>query len=95
MQKCENCKSQFSWHKIYKSLWWGYKPINCNECGMAHKITTSGRFVFVSLTILPAMIFGNFLSPFNNFFATFGIALFILLLGSLLLPFFVTFKKSL
>ncbi|RKL65556.1 hypothetical protein CR203_20370 [Salipaludibacillus neizhouensis] len=95
MQKCENCKAQFSWSKIYKSFWWNYKPIKCSECGTIHKITIAGRFIFVSLTILPMLIFGNFLSPFSNIIVTLGIAIFILIIGSLFPPFLVTYKESL
>ncbi|WP_420842532.1 TIGR04104 family putative zinc finger protein [Halalkalibacter alkaliphilus] len=95
MQRCEKCDELFSWNKIYKSFWWNYQPIKCNQCETTHKITLTGRFTFVSLTIIPMMIFGHFLSPFNNFFVTVGIGLCILFLGSLLAPFFVTFRKSL
>lgn len=94
VQKCQNCNAQFSWGKIYKSFWWNYKPIKCNECGTTHKITVFGRIAFVSLTILPMIIFGNFLSPFVNVLVTLGIALFILFIGSLLTPFIVTYKKA-
>ncbi|WP_176446606.1 TIGR04104 family putative zinc finger protein [Lentibacillus sp. CBA3610] len=93
MQKCENCNAAFSWSEIYKSLWAGYKPIKCNECGTGHKITISGRIIFVSLTTLSMVIFGLFLSPFRSILVTIGIALFILIIGSLLTPFFVTYKK--
>ncbi|MUK87878.1 hypothetical protein GMD78_05625 [Ornithinibacillus sp. L9] len=94
MQKCKNCNEQFSWTKIYHSLWWNYKPIHCNQCGATHKVTIPSRFIFVSLTILPMVIFANFLSPFNNPFGTIGIALFILVIGSMLTPFCVRYKKS-
>ncbi|WP_171038264.1 TIGR04104 family putative zinc finger protein [Aquibacillus sediminis] len=95
MQKCEKCYAQFSWSQIYKSFWWNYKPIKCNECGTTHKITIPGRFTFVSFTILPMLIFGNFLSPFNNILLTLSIAFFIFIIGTLLPPFFVTYKDSL
>ncbi|WP_432355730.1 TIGR04104 family putative zinc finger protein [Sporosarcina sp. A2] len=95
IQKCQNCNAQFSWRKIYKSCWWNYKPIKCNECGTTHKITFPGRIIFVSSTILPMIIFGNLISLFRNLPATLVIALFILFIGSLLTPFFVTYKKIL
>ncbi|WP_422122322.1 TIGR04104 family putative zinc finger protein [Planococcus sp. X10-3] len=95
IQKCQNCNAQFSWSKIYKSFWWGYKPIKCSECGTVQKITIPGRITFVSLTILPMLIFANFLSPFNNFIATLATGILILIIGSLLTPFCVTYKKSL
>lgn len=95
LQKCKNCNEQFSWNKIYKSLWLNYKPIKCSECKTTHKITILGRFTFVSLTILPMLIFGYFLPPFGNILATLGIGISILILGSLLAPFFITYKASL
>jgi hypothetical protein len=55
-------------------------------------ITIPGRFIFVSFTILPMLIFGDFLSPFSNILVTLGIALIIFIIGSLLTPFFVTYK---
>ncbi|WP_427138832.1 TIGR04104 family putative zinc finger protein [Psychrobacillus psychrodurans] len=95
MQKCEKCNTHFSWSKIYESFWLNYKPINCNECDTTHKITTPSRIIFVSLTIFPMLSFGYFLSPFSNGLVTLGIAIFILLIGSLLAPFLVTYKESL
>ncbi|MGM8365183.1 TIGR04104 family putative zinc finger protein [Virgibacillus sp. W0181] len=94
IQKCQNCNAQFSWSKIYKSFLWTYKPIKCSECGTIHKITIPGRIIFVSLTIVPMLIFANFLSPFSNLIATLTIGILILIIGSLLTPFFVTYKKS-
>ncbi|MYL57587.1 hypothetical protein GLW20_08720 [Virgibacillus halodenitrificans] len=92
LQKCQNCKAQFSWNKIYKSFWWNYKPIECDNCGTKHKITIPGRFIFVSLTILPMLIFMNLLSPFSKIFPTIGIGLIICFIGSLLTPYLVRFK---
>ncbi|WP_164667242.1 TIGR04104 family putative zinc finger protein [Virgibacillus doumboii] len=83
----------FNWIEIYKSfLHIEYKPIVCDNCGTKHQITNSGRWTFVSLTILPAMLFFNFLSPFNNIFATLSAGLSILMFGSLFIPLFVRFK---
>lgn len=94
MQKCGKCNAHFSWRKIYKSLWWNYNPIKCNECDTTHKITMPSRLIFVSLTIFPMLSFGFFLSPFSNGVVTLGIAIFILIIGSMLAPFLVTYKKS-
>lgn len=95
MQKCEKCNAHFSWSEIYKSCWQNYKPIKCNECDTTHKTTVQGRLIFVFFTILPMLIFGYFLSPFSNLLVTLGIAFFICIIGSLLAPFLVTYKKSL
>ncbi|WP_442857108.1 TIGR04104 family putative zinc finger protein [Bacillus sp. FJAT-45037] len=95
LQKCENCNEQFSWSKIYKSFWWAYKPINCDKCGKEHRITIIGRFTFTFLTIVPMLIFGNFLSPFSNFFMTLTIGFAILMIGSLFAPYFVKYTRVL
>ncbi|WP_438318955.1 TIGR04104 family putative zinc finger protein [Sporosarcina sp. FA9] len=93
IQKCQNCNRSFSWREIYNSfLGWIYKPIECDNCGAKHKITIPGRFIFVSLTILPMLTFVNYLSPFTNFTATLGVGLVLLLIGTLLTPYFVRFK---
>src|SRR5690625_1516882 len=94
IQKCQNSNAQFSWNKIYKSFWWNYKPIKCNECSTLHKLIIPGRIIFVSLTILSMLTFCNFFSSFRNPLVTIVIALFILIIGSLLTPFFVTYKKT-
>ena len=94
MQKCEKCKTQFSWNQVYKSIWWNYKPIKCNNCEAKHKIKISGRFAFVSLTIVPMLIFSHFLSPFNNVFSTIGTGFCIIFIGSLLAPFIVKYRSS-
>ncbi|WP_081727586.1 TIGR04104 family putative zinc finger protein [Halalkalibacter wakoensis] len=94
MQTCENCNTPFSWGKIYGSFLWNYQPITCKECQTIHKITISSRFVFVSFTILPMLIFGHFLSPFHNILLTLGVAILICIVGSLLAPYFVTYKRK-
>ncbi|MHA7136639.1 TIGR04104 family putative zinc finger protein [Rossellomorea arthrocnemi] len=93
MQKCDHCNTPFSWSEIYKSFIWTYKPIECNNCGTEHRITILGRVSFVFCTIVPSLIFLNFLSPFDNFILTFVIGISILLGGSLLTPFFVKYKS--
>lgn len=93
MQKCKNCNMQFSWVNIYKSFWWGYKPIECETCNTEHRITVLGRIIFVSLTILPMLVFGYFFSPFYHAFATMGVGIAILIIGSLFTPYMVKYKK--
>lgn len=98
LQKCGKCTAKFSWSKIYKSFWWTYKPIECNECGTIHKITMPGRIIFTSLTTIPMLLVGHLLINYYNIyniFMTIGIALFVGMIGSLFTPFFVTYKKFL
>ncbi|WP_226529516.1 TIGR04104 family putative zinc finger protein [Metabacillus niabensis] len=95
VQQCKKCNVPFSWNNIYRSFWgWVYKPIICENCGMKHRITVSGRFIVTLLTILPMLIFVNFLSPFNNVLLTFSIGVFLAFIGSLLTPFLVRFKGA-
>ncbi|ATP40896.1 hypothetical protein CSE16_13030 [Solibacillus sp. R5-41] len=94
MQKCEKCNAHFRWSEISNSCWRNYKPIKCNECDTTHKITVPGRLIFVSFTILPMLILAYTLPPYSNGFVILGIAIFIFIIGSLLAPFFVTYKKS-
>ncbi|WP_396653119.1 hypothetical protein [Metabacillus arenae] len=56
-------------------------------------MTVLGRLIFVSLTILPMLVFGNFFTPFDNAFATIGLGIAILIIGSLFAPYFVKYKK--
>lgn len=93
MQKCKNCNTEFSWGSIYKSLCLGYKPIECEKCNEEHIITVLGRFIFVSLTIIPMLVFGHFLSPFDNGFQTIAVSIAILIIGSLFTPYLVKFKE--
>ncbi|KMY50008.1 TIGR04104 family putative zinc finger protein [Peribacillus loiseleuriae] len=95
MQKCENCNSPFSWSKIFKSFWWTYKPIECDNCGTKHKITIFGRFTFVAMSILPIWIFPFFLSPFDNIFGMPDIGVLIGLIGFLFTPYVVQYEEVL
>ncbi|WP_456270968.1 TIGR04104 family putative zinc finger protein [Bacillus sp. AK031] len=93
MQNCEQCNNQFSWGSIYRSLWgWMYKPIKCEKCGSLHNITLRGRFASTFLTVVPMLLFVNLFSPFNNITVSVAAGLSIAFLGSLLTPYFVTYK---
>lgn len=92
MQKCDHCHTPFSWSEIYQSFVWTYNAIECRNCGTEHGITFLGRLSFVFCTIVPALIFLIFLSPFDNVILTFVIGMSILLGGSLLTPFFVKYR---
>lgn len=95
LQKCNKCNAPFSWSELYKIIVRSSKPFKCNNCETEHSITVSGRFTFVFLTLVPAMIFMNFLSPFDNYILTLVIGIFILSVGSLLAPYFVKYKGRL
>jgi CXXC-20-CXXC protein len=93
LQKCGKCTEQFSWGRIYRSLWgWMYKPIKCKACGSEHQITIRGRFANTFLTVVPMLLFVNLLSPFDNIIVSIAAGLSIAFMGSLLTPYLVTFK---
>ncbi|WP_082667733.1 TIGR04104 family putative zinc finger protein [Oceanobacillus picturae] len=93
LQRCDKCNAPFSWTEILKSLWWNYRPIHCEKCGAEHKIKFSSRLTFVLLTILPMFFVGYFLAPLHNIMLTFGGAFFVLLTGSFIAPFLVTYRE--
>src|SRR5690625_395910 len=95
MQRCRNCNKQFGWSKIYKSfLGWIYKPVECDNSNAEHKITFPGRVIFVSLTILPMLLFVNYLLPFKKYFSTLSVGFTIFMLGSLLVVCLCRFKVA-
>ncbi|WP_043931846.1 TIGR04104 family putative zinc finger protein [Bacillus sp. EB01] len=94
MQKCENCKSPFSWRKIYKSLSWFYKPIECDNCGTKHKITMFSRSTVAAISTLPIFIVFHFLSPSNNGYVNIGIGAIISIVGVMLAPYIVRYKEN-
>lgn len=53
IQRCENCGTKFNYIDLQKSLWSGYKPINCRDCLAKHNLKMPYRFVFVIPTVLP------------------------------------------
>ncbi|WP_396334487.1 TIGR04104 family putative zinc finger protein [Alkalihalobacillus sp. MEB130] len=92
MQQCEKCETPFTWRHIFSSSLWGYRPIHCRQCDLEHKITIWGRFTFVFLTLVPFYLFTMFLSPFTTFFYTFSIGVIILIIGSVVTPYFLKYK---
>ncbi|MCA1054126.1 hypothetical protein LCM10_03935 [Rossellomorea aquimaris] len=93
MQRCINCKTEFKWKEIYRYLWGHlFNPIKCESCGEDHYITVKGRLTNSMLVILPMLLFGQFLSPFNHMLLSLGFGISVGLIGSLLTPFLVTFK---
>ncbi|ALC85334.1 hypothetical protein AM499_05535 [Bacillus sp. FJAT-22090] len=92
MQKCNNCNHPLKWGKIYNSVMWFYKSIQCEKCGTDYKISFPSRLIGVFLT-LPIPIFGLILSPFDNDFVNILIGICISFTGSLLIPFLVKYKN--
>ncbi|WP_108588114.1 TIGR04104 family putative zinc finger protein [Paenisporosarcina sp. OV554] len=93
MQKCNNCNLPFKWSVIYKSAMWLYKPIQCEKCGTDYKISFPSRYIVSFLTVLPILIFGLILSPFDNEFINILIGLCISFTGSFFIPYLVKYKN--
>ncbi|WP_445678022.1 TIGR04104 family putative zinc finger protein [Psychrobacillus sp. FSL K6-1464] len=93
MQKCNNCNFPFKWGKIYNSIMWFYKPIQCEQCGTAHTISFSSRFL-ASFMVLPIPIFGLILSPSENEYINVLIGICISLACSLLIPYFAKYENN-
>ena len=92
LQKCDNCNAQFKWSEIYNSLFVGYRPIQCSQCGTKHKIASSTLLVSF-LLVFPWLIFNLFLSNFTVFFRI-VIDIIIVVFISLILPFFVKYTSD-
>lgn len=90
---CENCKSAFSWKQLAKSLLHNYQDITCENCRMIHVIDFSSRFIFIGLGLLPALAFATWWSPFNSSILEIIISLVILVIGFLMTPYFIRYKK--
>ena len=53
VQKCINCGTQFRYKSVQKSIWAGYKPIICFNCGAIHEFRFVYRLVVSVLIVLP------------------------------------------
>ena len=53
VQKCISCDTQFRYKSIQKSIWSGYKPIICFNCGAIHEFKFIYRLVVSVLIVLP------------------------------------------
>ncbi|WP_198153463.1 TIGR04104 family putative zinc finger protein [Thalassobacillus sp. C254] len=74
MLKCTHCNASFKWSKTLKGNWM-FSTIQCNKCGKKSKITYFSRLIIVALTVVPLLIFGLFLSPFENVLITIIVAI--------------------
>lgn len=56
IQKCEGCKTPFSWRQIFSSLWFAFKPVTCRNCGVEHKVANTSRLLAVLLLLVPVIV---------------------------------------
>ncbi|MCA0970809.1 hypothetical protein LCM20_09425 [Halobacillus litoralis] len=91
MASCECCKTEFSWSGLLRRNFL-YAELECKNCGCVHKITWPSRFAVTSLSVVPMLIFGLTLTPFENTLTTMGIGLIVFTLGMLITPVAVNYK---
>ena len=58
MQHCQNCDRKFTFGELFKSLWLGYKPLQCPNCKTTYEHTSKNR-VLCGLSIGLATIIGG------------------------------------
>lgn len=59
MQKCKICNKEFSWSRIFKSIWNGYKPVECIDCKTKHYIYFVSR-ILIALSIPFPLLFERY-----------------------------------
>lgn len=92
IQNCNKCKTSFQWGQVLKANWLR-KNLRCENCGTEHKITQGSRLLFVYFSVIPLLIFGLFLTPFENVAYTIMASIAIAIVFSFWTPFFVKYKK--
>jgi len=65
MQKCKNCKKEFSYRQIFKSFWKGYKPFQCSHCQTKYVHSFKNRWI-VGFIIFIGTILASTLSFSSN-----------------------------
>ncbi|PAE42660.1 hypothetical protein CHI06_10290 [Bacillus sp. 7884-1] len=91
IQRCETCKSQFTWKEIQKTIRWNYKPLVCKKCRAEHQITIKSKLLFSFSIAVLLFIFSLANLPFNL-----RIAVIIIVFLSVLVsfPYFAKYKKN-
>ncbi|MGE7768585.1 TIGR04104 family putative zinc finger protein [Peribacillus sp. NPDC096540] len=94
LQKCDKCNTQFKWGKISKSLFLAYRPIQCNQCGMKHRITFFSRIIISLLIVPPIWIFSFIISNQLSLSTSYTVSIMIIysVLISLFFPFLVKYS---
>lgn len=98
LPKCKVCKHHFGWGKIYKSLWFSNRAIQCSVCGTKHEVASRSRHISLVM-LIPMLLLGivlNNILSFTPLYIVVGVLL-ILLLGiliSLFLPYLVNYNPD-
>ncbi|HWL23114.1 MAG TPA: TIGR04104 family putative zinc finger protein [Ureibacillus sp.] len=96
IQRCTKCQTKLKWFAIVKSIWSGYKPIQCSDCGKQYAISFKTRYKTTFSLILPLVLFGIVIK--NVFlFSSVNTILAMLLFGvfiTFLLPFTIKYNLN-
>ena len=92
IQRCKTCSKQFKWKSIIRSIWLGYKPIECDNCKSKYHIRFISKLL-ISLSIALPILFQNYLS---SLFKSYSILIYLLwvLLVILISPFLSRYNKE-
>lgn len=60
IQKCKKCSNQFKWVTVCKSIWNGFKPIECSNCKTKHYVKRIYSIIITICVPLP-ILFQKFL----------------------------------
>lgn len=96
IQYCDGCNNKLKWFSIVKSIWLGYKPIQCGGCGKQYSIDFKTRYKTTISMIIPLFLFAVILSntitlPTIN---VIGALLFFSILITFLIPFIVKYSPD-
>lgn len=91
MEKCKSCSHPFTWKELYKSFIFGYKPIECSNCGSVNIINIPSRLLLGFLTIMPMLVYGLYFSIYHSI-TYLAVALIISFFISLSFPFIAKYK---
>lgn len=80
---CENCKEQVSYKTRLKSVFWGYRPITCEGCGIVYEVDERYRFLFSMYTIMIPIILVYIITAMFSIDSKFTQVLFVLAFASI------------
>lgn len=99
MQKCKNCKQEFSFRQIYKSFWLGYRPIECDHCKTKYEHSFGNRWLgglSVGLGVFLGGLVQSYLEISMGYRMLIGalVTIFVVILFSGLLVSYLKFEKE-
>lgn len=90
--KCDNCKTEFKYFRLFKSFWYGYSNIKCEQCDAIFEHKMFNR-------LLGGLIIGGSILTVNLIFeekTTLKVAIVFILVAvfiSLITPFIMRFNR--